>query len=176
LRRVLVILVCVVAAAVVLLRVRARHRADPPRHFASTQEMMTWLADEAVKLGRDNGVAALDYSPDSIERAEQLLAKLHDEYRSARPASGTKGLAMAVGAYVGECIRRANPGSHWEQDHPVAGERSHPLHWRGGESFPIAWCYKRIVEGPDDNVWAKYQILRQRREDELPAGTAAEDK
>jgi hypothetical protein len=162
-RPAVVFLLCLVAAAaVLLLRARSRQNSRAPRDFASTQEMMNWLASEAVAMGRDNGVE-LDYSPQSIERAESLLAKLHDEYRTGMTTTGINGLAMAMGAYVGECIRRDNPGARWERDHPVAGKGSFPLHWRDGESFPIGWCHKRIVNGPEENVWLKYTTIRDGR-------------
>ena len=156
-----VVILCVVVAiaAIVVLRLRSRRGKSAPREFASTQEMMDWLAGEAVALGRDNGIE-LDYSPQSIERAEELLGRLHDEYRTGKTTTGINGLAMAVGAYVGECIRRDNPGARWERDPPVAGERSYPLHWRNGESFPMGWCHKRIINGPEENVWFKYTMIR----------------
>jgi hypothetical protein len=150
-----------------LLRQRAKARSARPVEFRSTQEMVLWLADQGVALARDNHVV-LDYSEESIEKAEFVLGKLHEEYRTGKLTHGTNGPAMAMGAYVGECIRRHEPGAHWERDHPIGGEKSYPLHWRGGESFPMAWCYKRIVNGPEDNVWIKYSLIRDGR-----AGQAA---
>jgi hypothetical protein len=124
--------------------------------------MMTWLADQGVTLARDHQIV-LDYSEESIQKAEFVLGKLHDEDRAGKLTKGTNGLAMAMGAYVGECIRRHEADAHWERDHPVGGEKSYPLHWRGGESFPMAWCYKRIVNGPEDNIWVKYTLIREGR-------------
>jgi len=28
----------------------------------------------------------------------------------------------------------------------------------------MAWCYHRIVNGPEDNVWVKYGWLKEERE------------
>lgn len=135
----------------------------------STQEMMDRLAAEAVQLARDSYQITLDYTPESIEKAEGVLAKLHEEYRSGKLSSGVNGLATAFGAYVGEAIRRSEPSAKWERDHPTIGPKSYPLHWRGGESFPCGWCCKRITNGPEDNVWHKYQILKQQRNLPLPS-------
>ena len=30
-----------------------------------------------------------------------------------------------------------------------------------GDSFPMGWCEKRIVNGDEDNVWVKYTVLKQ---------------
>jgi hypothetical protein len=177
-RPAVVILLCVAAAAVVLLALLARSRRgrSTPKQFGSTQEMMDWLANEAVALGRDNGVE-LDYTPQSIERAEQLLGKLHEEYRTRKTTAGVNGLAMAMGAYVGECIRRDNPGARWERDHEAAGKDSFPLVWRDDDVFPMGWCHKRIVNGPEDNVWFKYKMIRDdhtRGPAAKPAGDATD--
>jgi len=45
----------------------------------------------------------------------------------------------------------------------VAGEKSYPLHWLGGDSFPVGWCFKRIMNGPEDNVWDKFQVVSKER-------------
>jgi hypothetical protein len=132
--------------------------------YQNTDEMMQHYAAEAVDLARAEHDIELDYSVESIERVEEILAKLHEDGRSRDPTAETKGLALAFGAYIGEAIKRSEPDADWEQDQPAAGERSFALHWRGDESFPINWCYKRLVEGPEDNVWHKYVALKGQRD------------
>ena len=131
--------------------------------FKTTQEMMTLLAAEAVKDAERENQINLDYSPQSIEQVEAILGKIHEQYMKDKASISVNGLAMAYGAYIGEAIRRSEPGSSWERDHPVGGEKSYPLRWKTGESFPCGWCYKRISNGPEDNVWHKYQMLKERR-------------
>ncbi len=159
-RSYVILLILVLAFVGIASRLRRpRPATAPTKTFGSTQEMMTWLASAAVGIAKQKGVDGMDYSIDSIQQAEKVLEKLHDERARINSDEGFKGLATALGAYVGECVRRHSPGAHWEGDHPVAGERSYPLYWRGGESFPITWCYKRIENGPEDNVWVKYQMI-----------------
>jgi hypothetical protein len=125
---------------------------------------MRYLAAEAVDMAnRDFGIK-LDYSVESIEQVEEMLGRLYDEVARRKSSEGVRGLAMMCGAYIGESIRRTEPDAKWEQDHPVAGEKSYPLHWQGGESFPCGWCYNRIMNGPEDNIWHKYLVLKQDRE------------
>jgi hypothetical protein len=62
---------------------------------------------------------------------------------------------------IGEVIRRTETNVRWERDHPVMGEKAYPLHWGKGDSFPMGWCEKRIVNGDEDNVWVKYTVLKQ---------------
>ena len=59
---------------------------------------------------------------------------------------------------LGEVIRRTW-GGHWELDHPVAGPGSCPIHSRGHQSFPTGWCFRRLKNGPEENVWDKLQVI-----------------
>jgi integrase len=54
--------------------------------------------------------------------------------------------------------------THLKRDDPVGGEKSYPIVWGGGHSYPMAWCYHRIVNGPEDNVWIKYRVLKEQRD------------
>jgi hypothetical protein len=40
------------------------------------------------------------------------------------------------------------------------GEKSYPLHWNADESYPFAWCSKRITNGEEDSIWIKYSLLK----------------
>src|SRR5207244_2502474 len=100
-----------------------------------------------------------------IRRVEEALGQLHDLHKAGKLESGVQGLAMAYGAYIGEVIRRSEPDVRWERDHPGMGAKSYPLYWKGGASFPCAWAYHRIMNGPEDNVWNKYWIIKK---DKLP--------
>ncbi|MDH4164397.1 MAG: hypothetical protein OEW15_17175 [Nitrospirota bacterium] len=131
--------------------------------FKNTDEMMVYLAAEAVRDAEKEYHIKLDYSVQSIEQVEAVLSKFHEQYLKDKASVAVNGLATAYGAYIGEVIKRSTPDAKWERDHPVAGEKSYPMHWKGGESFPCGWCYKRITNGPEDNVWHKYQVLKQQR-------------
>lgn len=159
-----VIIVAVIAGAAFL---NTKKKSPQQAEFKSTQEMMTFLAAEAVKDAEKENQIKLDYSPQSIEKVEAVLSKIHEQYTRDKSSIAINGLAMAYGAYIGEVIRKSEPGAKWERDHPVGGEKSYPLHWiaggKAGESFPCGWCFKRITNGPEDNVWHKYQMIKEQR-------------
>jgi hypothetical protein len=54
------------------------------------------------------------------------------------------------------------------------GPDSFPIRWRGHDSFPIGWCFKRLTNGPEDNVWRKLQVLSRQEADDaaVPAADA----
>jgi hypothetical protein len=158
-----IIIISVIFLAVVGLTVlRLQRRRDTKMEFKSTQAQMEYLASEAVKMADQNFGVKLDYSPDSVKQVEKVLGQLHDEYIRTKPTGGVRGLAMAYGAYIGEVIRRNETDVRWERSDAVGGENSYPLIWRGGSSYVCAWCFRRITNGDEDNVWFKYVAIKER--------------
>ncbi|MGB7844969.1 MAG: hypothetical protein WBL63_05085 [Candidatus Acidiferrum sp.] len=150
-----------VIAIVFVFFVRKKKVKSP--EFGTTDEFVQWMATEAVKDATDNNHITLNYSPDSIQSVEKILGSLHDQYVKNPSSVSANGLGSAYGAYLGEVIRRTEPGAKWERDDPVGGEKSYPIIWGAGNSYPMAWCYHRIVNGPEDNVWVKYRVLKDKR-------------
>lgn len=122
--------------------------------------MQAFAADALLMAKNDHGIV-LDYSPASIEKVEQFLGKTYEECQRLNTTAATKPIAIVFGAYVGEVIRRSDPGSQWTQEQAVAAQRIYPLRWLGGDHFPVDWCHKRLLNGPQDSVWVKYSTLKQ---------------
>jgi len=151
---------------VVLIAVLIGYRAYTWRSQSSTpttvptdpNEFMPEMANRAVQFATEHG-KTLDYSAESVKVVESLLGGLHDSRAKQQLSDREVNVqALHFGAYIGEVIRRKYDGS-WGTDHPVAGPKSFPMHWNGGESFPIGWCGKRILNGDEDNVWFKFQVV-----------------
>jgi hypothetical protein len=138
------------------------------RAHVTVGEQLSRLADEAVRDAKTNGVN-LDYSTGSIKEVEGLLGKIHERYSTSPSSVDVRSFAISYGAYIGEAIRRNDPickddpDCRWERDHKLGGPISYPLHWQGSDSFPTAWCFRRITDGDGDNVWIKYTVLRDRK-------------
>jgi hypothetical protein len=122
------------------------------------EAMMQEGLTQSLELAKENGVT-LDFSDESIQEVEKLLAECHREYKKAKSQEGFHGLALMFGAYIGEVIRRKGFGGTWARNHPDMGEDSFPFRWRGGDLFLYAWCAKRIFDGDGDNVAFKYKAL-----------------
>jgi hypothetical protein len=158
----LVTVILAIMAVFALQYFRKRRKKSSKKNFKNTDEFVQWLASEAIKDARRQNHVELDYSVESIRRVDDVLASLHNQYLKNAPSVSLNGQASSYGAYVGEVIRRSEPGAKWAIDDPVGGEKSYPIIWGGGHSYPMAWCYRRIVNGPEDNVWVKYQALKAR--------------
>ena len=137
----------------------SRPQASQPKpDFHST---MNSASKGAIMVAEKDYQIELDESPESIEHVEKILGLLHDQHKET-PFAKNK-IAKAViqwGAYTGEVIKNIHP-AHWEKDSEVGGKNSYPLVFEEEkrETFPVGWVHKRIVNGPDDNIWVKFQIL-----------------
>jgi hypothetical protein len=74
--------------------------------------------------------------------------------------------AIVDGAFVGEAIRRTH-GGFWLEKSDLPGGGVFPLNIGGRINFPVTWCLKRLVNGPEDNVYDKYVFLVLRRTNEF---------
>jgi hypothetical protein len=142
------------AVAASLLSCQKKATAEMP-----FEELLVFLPKEAVSIAKDAHGVVLDFSPQSVEKVEMILGKLHAEYTKRGTSEGQRGLALAFGVYIGEVIRRQAGEGRWERDHPQMGEGAMPLYWKGHTSFPVAWCLKRLANGEEDNVWVKYRLI-----------------
>lgn len=121
-------------------------------------------ADRAVVNALRNFSIRLDFSPGSAHHVESILSKY---YGNPKLPGTANDMALQLGAYLGEVIRRQK-GGKWRippgkdiMDVEIAwGERSVP---------PVQWCAKRILNGQSDNVWLKFQFIT----DQKAAATAA---
>lgn len=140
-----------------------RHRQPPPTPTLiddDIAEEMKLRAGQAVVTAADDFDITLDYSPKSVEQVETILAKLHDQHHQTpiEDAQLTKA-ALKWGGYIGEVIKTQRE-CDWAIDSSAGGPGSLPIVYDDkSESFPVQWCYKRIVNGAEDNVWHKFTIL-----------------
>ena len=150
-------LICILL--IVTYRLYQHRRPTPKEEAKTTDDFIQSLSAEAVKDADANNQIKLDYNVDSIKKVEQILGKLHEKYEKSQSSISVTGLSAAYGAYIGEVIRKTEPGVHWERD-SVSGEKLYSLRWNKVEVYPMNWCEKRIVDGEDDDVWMKYVAFK----------------
>ena len=151
-----------IALAIVLIAAlfawRYFQRPSAPRFTDNdVAEEMKLRAGQAVETAADDFDTSLDYSPESVEHVETILARLHDQYAQTRfDEKRLTKESLKWGGYVGEVIKTQH-ACNWALDSSVGGDGSLPIVYDdNGESFPVRWCYKRIVNGDEDNVWHKF--------------------
>jgi len=125
-----------------------------------TAQFISYASDAAVADAKRFDGMDLDYSVDSIKSVDAILSRVHDSYARDPESVHVNGISIEYGAYVGEVIRRSEPGAYWTKDSAL-GEKIYPLHWGTDEAFPIAWCSKRIINGDEDSISFKYTALKE---------------
>ena len=143
----------------------AWHRYRRPQQQAtfSDREVAAELrgrARQALLTAAQDYHTALDFSPESVERVEEILGKIHERHLQS-PLSNSELVKESLkwGAYIGEVIKTVRP-CQWAIDSTGGGAGSFPIVYADkSESFPIGWCHKRITIGEEDNVWHKFLIL-----------------
>lgn len=101
----------------------------------------------------------LDYSDRSIQDVDHILGQIHLEYRRTKSMDGIHGIALEFGAYLVSVLEQHRGPVLWERDHSELGCETFPVQWRDKTLFPVNWCLKRIIDGPNDNLVSKWQAL-----------------
>jgi hypothetical protein len=120
---------------------------------------MQVVAKEAVRRAKFEHGVDLDFGPASIERLEVMLGSIHESHLKNPLTEKELSLqSIRWGAYIGEMIKRARTGK-WQRDSEKAGRGTMPVVFDSeNEAFPCSWAYKRIADGPDDNIVFKFQF------------------
>ncbi len=138
----------------------------------TVQDMMVAYAEDGIDYAQQTFGVTLEYSQESVQLVEEMLAKLHEDAAQkgffARLIKKTPSdesihhLAKMLGGYVGEVMRR-HWGGEWKlESEAFPGEEVITLQLNGGDVWPHFKAGKRIVDGPEDNVWAYFQVLEQK--------------
>ncbi len=133
------------------------------------QDTITEYADQAVALARGTFQVDLDFSPESVSKVEDILDGMYRHYnkkmlgiRVGKRLSEEELVSHSQvwGCYIGEIFRREFDGEwYWETGfgpEPQAGLRV-------GENriFPPSKVYKRLTNGPEDNLCFYYSVMSQ---------------
>jgi len=170
------ILVLVVGGSIGVWKAMQERYARTHPNLATTEQFISYASDQAVADAAKYDHITLDYSIASLKQVDQILGQVHENYLKNPSSVHVRGLSAEFGAYVGEVIRRNEPNAYWTRDSQVAGEKSYPLHWNAGESYPLAWCSRRITDGDEDSIWLKYSILKDPRWKDHLSGIVVKSK
>jgi hypothetical protein len=127
-----------------------------PKDLRALKKELIHLAEQVAFESYD---VTLDQSVESVAEVESILGQLHDDFRRTKNEEGLKGLALEFAAYLISVTERNFGKGSWSRDHSEMGPDTFPYEWNGATLFPYSWCLKRIIDGPADDVWAKFQTL-----------------
>jgi hypothetical protein len=126
------------------------------KNIENQKEDLSTLAERIAFQGFN---IKLDYDIKSILQVEKILGLIHKDYIQTKNDDGFNGIALEFGAYIIKVIEKHFSKGVWKNDHPELGKDTFPYNWEGVEIFPYSWCLKRIIDGPQDDVWIKFLTL-----------------
>jgi len=141
--------------------------ADKP----TVADMMEAYALDAVDHARSSKGVELDFSIESVRHVESILETMYDskpkgfvsKLFSRGPSQQTiDTFSKMYGAYIGEVLRR-HSGGDWSLDPEFAAPTA-IVCLKKGESrlWPPAKVRKRLTNGPEDNVWFYFHVIKDR--------------
>jgi hypothetical protein len=125
---------------------------------------MRLRAEHAVEEAARHYDVTLEYNPASVEKVEEILDKIHEKH-GRKPLSEPDLVKESLmwGAYIGEVIKKIRP-CRWALNSRAGGNGSLPIVFGNrDETFPVRWCFKRLTNGQEDNVWHKFRAFVVKR-------------
>ena len=137
--------------------------------YNTIEDMVQDFAQGAVDIARQFEIT-LDYSEDSLQQVESILAQLHNELRGGPPGVTSpqpkppgdqmEMMCKMWGGYFGEVVRRRWGGEWTIETYPGGNFATLTLTLPAGKIFPSIKVYRRLTEGEPDNLWKFYQTMR----------------
>ena len=129
----------------------------------------TSMASLAVKRAKERFQTLLDYTPESIEKVEEILDRIYRQNLDS--PFGKHRLEVECdtwGGYIGEVIKRVRPGK-WMFTSKESGPGSRPFVYSdgSGESFPLSWIHKRLTKGVEESVAEKFKLTVLQHEEHI---------
>ena len=117
---------------------------------------------DAVDLSKQGMNIDLDFSESSISLVESILDALSKDIVKLKPSSENIDLmAKKYAGYIGEVIRQ-NDGRWRAEENTHAKNAGPAIVFNHNEFYVLNKVAKRLVNGPEDNVWHAYTALRSK--------------
>jgi len=126
--------------------------------YESLGAMMQAYAETAVRVAKEEFKQKLDFSEESIEVLEEILAMVAEK----EPGTDMEYDVRIWGGYFGEVLRRRYAGE-WEMTQYPGGVASVPaLDVRGSRLFPLMKVYRRLTMGESEEIGSFFHMVTGR--------------
>jgi hypothetical protein len=125
--------------------------------YDSLDAMMQAYADEAVRTAATEHQVKLDYSTDSIDALEGILAA-----QASTQDGDLEWLTKLWGSYFGEIFRRRYGVAWTMSEYPGAKFAVPTIEVSGSRIYPLMKIHRRLSMGESENLIAFSKMARQR--------------
>ncbi|MBP2655177.1 MAG: hypothetical protein H6Q73_2746 [Firmicutes bacterium] len=126
--------------------------------------MFKGYALDAVDVTKQNFNKHLDFSEESIKDVEaclDILSKTREKYKPSDEE--TLIMAKTYAGYIGQVIK-LRWGGDWKDEKDYSFDNGPALKVKETHLFLVSKVYRRIVNGPEDNVWHSYLSFKMEQE------------
>ncbi|MBK9194584.1 MAG: hypothetical protein IPO17_06255 [Flavobacteriales bacterium] len=135
----------------------------------AVDDMMEAYAADAVDNAHQTLGITLDFTYESVRLVEDILSQLHRTiphgvWRFIRrgPSRETMDLICKMyGGYIGEVVRKTSGGTWAFEDAFASGPLITLNLSSGAKIFPPSKVWKRLNDGPGDNVWSYFKVVTE---------------
>ena len=123
--------------------------------------MFKGYALDAVDFTNQNFKKQLNFSEDSIKDVEECLDALSRTRAQYKPTNEQLyNTAKMYAGYIGQVIK-LKWGGDWRDESEYSLENGPALKINDQQLFLVSKIYRRIVNGPEDNIWHFYLIFKK---------------
>ena len=139
----------------------SKEKLDKGEEIDKLELMFKGYALDAADTADRNFKIKLDFSEDSIETVEKILDMLSKTMELDNPSKDLiLNFAKQFSGYIGQVIK-INWGGEWKDENEFTIKNGPALKVKGQDLFLLSKVYRRITNGPEDNVWHFYQIIKK---------------
>lgn len=120
---------------------------------------MQSCALDAVRAAQEQFGFSLDYSEESVEFLETILAGVSGGLNTGDKDAVERAVKL-WGGYLGEVVRRRWDGVWGLVQYPGGAAAVPTLLVAGSQLYPLMKIYRRLTMGEAENVWTFYQKIR----------------
>jgi hypothetical protein len=134
--------------------------------MADVNDMMAAYAEDAVDYAKKLKIT-LDYSEESIQEVENICTMLYNDIPKSffkrlikqTPSEETiVQMSKMLGGYIGEVMIKHYGGS-WDIEDFMNQGNTILVNIGELKTFPVSKVYKRLKNGPEDNVYYYYHVM-----------------
>ncbi|HEX4286889.1 MAG TPA: hypothetical protein VHZ28_17480 [Terracidiphilus sp.] len=125
--------------------------------FPDLGSMMDGYAHAAVELGNESFEKKLDFSPESIEKLDEILVLVGDS-----PEIDLDFEVRLWGSYLGEVLRQRYNGSWQMTPYPGGSVAVPSIEVRGSHLFPLIKVYRRLTMGEEEDLSSFVAMVTER--------------
>ena len=140
---------------------KGKEDRDSGKTVDTLELMFIGYALDTVDMARDRYRINLDFSEDSLKDIEKILDHFNKTMSKEKPSPDlVLSYTKAFTGYIGQVIK-IRWGGTWKEEDEYSIKNGPGLFVKNQDLFLLSKVYRRITNGPEDNIWHFYQVIKK---------------